>query len=326
MHRSPSRSRRAGLGLTAALLAFGLIAAACGSDDSEGGSDTTAGGGAGTTAGGAGTTAAGSELTPVQGGKLVVGIEADTGSPWMPSKFTCAAVVLRHDRQRLRHPHSRRRRTANWTPYLAESVTPNEDYTVWTIKAREGVTFHDGTPFDGAAMVDNLTRQFNSFLTGKVFSDVATNPDGTPQIVLTDPMTVDDHDEAPWVVLPDLPRCADRHDREPDVDGRRRRGCHARAEAGRHRSVHLQGLQAGRVVHRDTQPELLEPAVPVPRRVRDPRHPRRADTRRGARGRRRRPHPHDERRHHREVPRRSPRTSRCSRRPTTARSATRCCT
>ncbi len=47
VHRSPSRSRRAGLGLTAALLAFGLIAAACGSDDSESGSGTTAGGGRG---------------------------------------------------------------------------------------------------------------------------------------------------------------------------------------------------------------------------------------------------------------------------------------
>ena len=35
-------------------------------------------------------------------------------------------------------------------PYLAKSVTPNADYTVWTIKARSGVTFHDGTPFDGA--------------------------------------------------------------------------------------------------------------------------------------------------------------------------------
>ena len=44
-------------------------------------------------------------------------------------------------------------------PYLAESVTPNADYTVWTIKARAGVTFHDGTPFDGAAIADNLTRR-----------------------------------------------------------------------------------------------------------------------------------------------------------------------
>ncbi len=65
-----------------------------------------------------------------------------------------------------------------FVPYLAESITPNADYTVWTFVARSGVTFHDGTPFDGAAMVDNMTRQFKSFLTGKVLADVATNPDG----------------------------------------------------------------------------------------------------------------------------------------------------
>ncbi len=130
-------------------------------------------------------------------------------------------------------------------PYLAESITPNEDYTVWTFVAREGVTFHDGTPFDGAAMVDNLTRQFKSFLTGKVFADVATNPDGTPQIVLTDPMTMTITLKRPWVVFPIYlaaqpgmmasPTWLAAADADPD----------ARAEAGRHRSVHLQGLQAG---------------------------------------------------------------------------------
>ena len=34
------------------------------------------------------------------------------------------------------------------------------------------------------------------------------------------------------------------------------------AEASRHRSVRLQGLQAGRVVHRDQEPELLEKPYP----------------------------------------------------------------
>jgi ABC-type transport system substrate-binding protein len=183
-------------------LAFGLIAAACGSDDSESGSGTTAGGGAGTTAaGGAGTTAAASDLTPVQGGKLVVGIEADTGSPWVPSKFTCAAscyVTIGSVFDTLAAVTE----DGEVVPYLAESITPNEDYTVWTFVAREGVTFHDGTPFDGAAMVDNITRQYKSFLTGKVFADVATNPDGTPQIVLTDPMTMTITLKRPWVVFP----------------------------------------------------------------------------------------------------------------------------
>ena len=89
-------------------------------------------------------------------------------------------------------------------PYLAESITPNADYTVWTIKARSGVTFHDGTPFDGAAIVDNLTRQAKSFLTGKVFSDVATNADGSPQIAIdpADPMSATVTMKRSWVPFP----------------------------------------------------------------------------------------------------------------------------
>ncbi len=51
-------------------------------------------------------------------------------------------------------------------PYLAESITPNADYTVWTITARPGVTFHDGTPFDGAAIALNIEAYHDSLITG----------------------------------------------------------------------------------------------------------------------------------------------------------------
>lgn len=36
----------------------------------------------------------------------------------------------------------------------AESVTPNEDNSVWTIKLRAGLKFTDGTPFDAQAIAD----------------------------------------------------------------------------------------------------------------------------------------------------------------------------
>lgn len=32
-------------------------------------------------------------------------------------------------------------------PWLAESAEPSEDYSTWTVQLREGVTWHDGTPF-----------------------------------------------------------------------------------------------------------------------------------------------------------------------------------
>jgi peptide/nickel transport system substrate-binding protein len=43
-------------------------------------------------------------------------------------------------------------------PALAESWTTSDDGLVWTFKLREGVEFHDGTPFDADAAVFNLLR------------------------------------------------------------------------------------------------------------------------------------------------------------------------
>jgi peptide/nickel transport system substrate-binding protein len=41
-------------------------------------------------------------------------------------------------------------------PYLAKSVTPNSDDTVWTIGLRPGIKFQDGEPLDAAAVKLNI--------------------------------------------------------------------------------------------------------------------------------------------------------------------------
>ena len=48
---------------------------------------------------------------------------------------------------------------ANPKPGLAESWTFNEDLTEFTMKLRKGVNFHDGAPFNAAAVQVNLERQ-----------------------------------------------------------------------------------------------------------------------------------------------------------------------
>ena len=46
--------------------------------------------------------------------------------------------------------------TTNVMPSLATELTSNEDLTVWTATLREGVTFHDGTPFNADAVAYNF--------------------------------------------------------------------------------------------------------------------------------------------------------------------------
>ena len=43
-----------------------------------------------------------------------------------------------------------------WVPMLALSATPNANYTVWTVKLRQGVSFSNGDPFNAAIVVANF--------------------------------------------------------------------------------------------------------------------------------------------------------------------------
>src|SRR5215467_6638177 len=51
-------------------------------------------------------------------------------------------------------------------PYLAHSITPNADYTQWTLRLRPGIRFHDGSPLDAATVKVNLDGSARAPLTG----------------------------------------------------------------------------------------------------------------------------------------------------------------
>jgi peptide/nickel transport system substrate-binding protein len=51
--------------------------------------------------------------------------------------------------------------TSELTPGLATEWTPSADGTEWTFTLRDGVTFHDGTPFNAEAVCFNFNRWFN---------------------------------------------------------------------------------------------------------------------------------------------------------------------
>ena len=195
-HSSTPSRRRPGRLLAALVISVGAIAAACGGDDNTSTQSTT--GNTESTA--AATTAppptTAAEEQPVPGGNVVMAIEADTSSPWRPSEMLCAIAchqVIRNIYDTLAMPNG----DGSWSPYLAESLTPNADYTEWKITARAGVTFHDGTPFDGAAIVENLTRAKNGITTGAILRSVTT-----VAIDPADPMTAVVTVEKPWAAFP----------------------------------------------------------------------------------------------------------------------------
>lgn len=101
---------------------------------------------------------------PVPGGKIVYGIEADpngldaTRNAWDPSGLLVADAIF--------DTLSAIDADGITQPYLAKSFDHNDAYTEWTVNLREGVKFHDDTPFDGAAGVKFFKALMASAITG----------------------------------------------------------------------------------------------------------------------------------------------------------------
>jgi len=155
------------LRLAALLLVFGLVAAACGGGDDGGSGDGEQGGGENSE----GSTDPDEGVEPQRGGSVTFSIEADTSSPWTPSAMVCAVSC----HQTIKGVYD----TLTWPDadgevhgMLLESFEPNADFTEWTLTPRQGVTFHDGTPWDVEALNTHFERMRDSVLVGNVFNDI----------------------------------------------------------------------------------------------------------------------------------------------------------
>lgn len=129
---------------------------------------------------------------PRDGGTLRFAIEADTNG-WNPAvaNFALPGNLVASS---IYDPLMRINDQRVVEPYLAESVTPNADATVWTVKARPGVTFHDGTPFDGSALALNFSTRQKSGL-GSIALEPIKEEGGVVQI---DDMTIEVHMDRSW--------------------------------------------------------------------------------------------------------------------------------
>jgi peptide/nickel transport system substrate-binding protein len=82
-------------------------------------------------------------------------------------------------------------------PELASSVTPNADFTVWTIAVRPGLTFHDGTPLDAAAVAANLEAQRVGLDAVALLAPIASVQVASPSSVVVTMTT-------PWSTFPQV--------------------------------------------------------------------------------------------------------------------------
>ena len=134
------------------------------------------------------------EGEPVKGGTLVFGLEADTANAWAPyraSYATSGYIPLSAISDSLFAVTDE----GETAPLLVESVEHNADYTEWTLRIREGITFHDGTPLDGAAVKFNIDANRASPLTAGALTPIDTVTASGQDVVIT-------LKGGPWVALP----------------------------------------------------------------------------------------------------------------------------
>ena len=164
-----------------AVLSILAVAACGGGDDSDGDASPAPGD---NTEGSTATTV--DDTEPVRGGTLTYAVEADTSSPWTPQAMVCAAACYSTVGRTVYEPLVLIGDDGEVYPYLLESIEPNEDFTVWTLVAREGITFHDGTPFDGDALAYNLDATQNAALVGLAVGPMETvASDGAMTVTVT---------------------------------------------------------------------------------------------------------------------------------------------
>jgi peptide/nickel transport system substrate-binding protein len=138
-----------------------------------------------------------SDAEPTRGGTLTMADYAETRSLNPTESYANGAaggnplaavydVLMRRDFE-----------TGEWVPQLAESLQPNDDNTVWTLKLREGVTFSDGTPLDAAAVIGSLKY----YMANYAYQSLTMMGNQT-QMKQLDDSTVEFTVATPWATFP----------------------------------------------------------------------------------------------------------------------------
>ncbi|MEM8902935.1 MAG: ABC transporter substrate-binding protein [Actinomycetota bacterium] len=186
------------LRLLAALLAFGLVAAACGGDSDDGDSgDTDSAEADGVEAGGdddggdeggdggedLGAQGPEEDVVeggdgPVYGGTLRYGLEAETNTGYDIATSNCAISCIMVMRS-IMEPLLAENQDGEVVPFLAQDFFPvpaeelaegQVPFGVWDFVLRDGITFHDGSPLDAEAAVKSMLHIKNGPVSGGTFA------------------------------------------------------------------------------------------------------------------------------------------------------------
>jgi peptide/nickel transport system substrate-binding protein len=194
--RCSDRSRARSTRLIGVLLVVALLAS-CGGGDADGDDD----GNSKTRSqeGESGLTTAGS---PIRGGRLVYGLEAETSGGWcLPESQPAISGVM--VRRAIYDTLTVDNEKNEPVPSLAKSLTPNETFDEWTFVIRDGVTFHDGSKLD-ADVVKNNIDAYRGTYEGRVATLARFLLADIDTVTVTGPMTVVVTTKVPWVAFPKL--------------------------------------------------------------------------------------------------------------------------
>ncbi|HEY3144434.1 MAG TPA: ABC transporter substrate-binding protein [Acidimicrobiales bacterium] len=202
MRRNATRSTNT-FRLALLFIVMAVFTAACssGSGSGESGGDT------------GGAVAPGKEDagTPTSGGTIDYGLEAETTDGWCLPEGQLAISGIQVARSIYDTLTVPGKDGTTFTGMLAESVTPNDDYTEWTITLRPGIKFHDGTDLTAQVVANNLMAYRGdypgrasllfSFVLGDIVDD--TPNDGHVSGITTEgDNVVKVQTSRPWVSFP----------------------------------------------------------------------------------------------------------------------------
>jgi len=180
--------------LVSLVVAVLLVASACGDDKESSGQSVSS-----TSAGSAATTSA-ATLTPVKGGVLTFGQLSKEGG-LDPASLAGGGTVGGNENAALYDTLMRLdATTGKYEGRTAQSMTPNADFTVWTLKLKSGIKFTDGTDYNADAVKfvqDREMKDGNASVRAQMTNFIDT-------ITVTDPLTVTYKLKIGWAGFPYL--------------------------------------------------------------------------------------------------------------------------